>query len=29
MSGRELMETGVFLSLPEAGASEIVLIDEA
>jgi hypothetical protein len=28
-SGRELMEAGVYLSLPEPGASEIVLIDEA
>jgi alpha-galactosidase len=26
MSGKELMETGIYLSLPEMGASEIVLI---
>ena len=28
ISGKELMETGIFLSLPEAGASEIILIHE-
>ena len=28
MSGRELMETGIYLSLPEAGSSEIILINE-
>jgi alpha-galactosidase len=28
IGGRELMETGLFLSLPEAGASEIILINE-
>ena len=29
MSGKELMEAGIFLSLPEPGASEIVLVNEA
>jgi alpha-galactosidase len=29
MSGKELMENGIYLSLPEAGASEIVLINGA
>ena len=29
LSGKELMETGIFLSLPEPGASEFVLINEA
>ena len=29
ISGKELMEIGVFLSLPEPGASEIILINEA
>jgi hypothetical protein len=29
MSGKELMETGIYLSLPEMGASEIVQIHEA
>jgi alpha-galactosidase len=29
MSGKELMENGIFLSLPEAGASEIILVNEA
>lgn len=29
MSGRELMESGVYLSLPQAGASEIVLVNPA
>jgi alpha-galactosidase len=28
MSGKEMMDTGIYLSLPEAGASEIVLIEE-
>jgi len=29
MSGQELMENGIYLSLPEAGSSEIILINEA
>jgi alpha-galactosidase len=29
VSGKELMEIGILLSLPEAGASEIVLVNEA
>lgn len=29
VSGRELMENGIFLSLPEADSSEIILINEA
>jgi hypothetical protein len=29
MSGKELMENGIYLSLPEAGSSEIILINEA
>jgi hypothetical protein len=29
ISGKELMEIGVYMSLPEAGASEIVLVNEA
>jgi hypothetical protein len=29
MSGKELMENGIFLSLPEAGSSEIILVNEA
>jgi hypothetical protein len=28
MSGQELMESGIYLSLPEAGSSEIILINE-
>jgi alpha-galactosidase len=28
MSGKELMENGIYLSLPEAGSSEIILINE-
>jgi hypothetical protein len=29
ITGKELMDAGIFLSLPEPGASEIVLINEA
>jgi alpha-galactosidase len=29
ISGRDLMDTGIYLSLPESGASEIVLINES
>jgi alpha-galactosidase len=29
ISGRQLMETGIYMSLPESGASEIVLVNEA
>ena len=29
VSGKELMDTGIYLSLPETGASEIVLIHQA
>jgi hypothetical protein len=29
VSGRQLMETGIYMSLPESGASEIVLVSEA
>jgi alpha-galactosidase len=29
IGGKELMDTGIFLSLPEPGASEIILINEA
>ena len=29
MNGKELMENGIFLSLPQAGSSEIILVNEA
>jgi len=29
VSGKELMESGIYMSLPEPGASEIALVNEA